>query len=279
MRTIVEYYRPQHLEEALNLLARADVTTVPIGGASELIAEGRSDAQAVVDLRDLGLSYVRHEGDTLRIGATTTLQTLIDTPESAGAWDSELARVVELTAARNLREQGTLAGTLVAAESNNPLAVTLLALDAALSIAPRNDAVSLNDFFTKRRSLLHASLITEITFPLPDPAQTIAFEKVSRTPADLPIVCAAARVRVEEGTLRDVRIALGGVSAAPIRAVRFEGAAEGQPIESIAFEALAGELDPPSDFLGSREYRREMAARLTRRALLRIQHFNRHQTA
>ena len=122
MRNVAEYHRPRHLEEALALLARTDIPTVPIGGGSQLVGSGRRDVQAVVDLRDLGLSYVRREDGVLRVGATTTLQALIDSPESAQAWNGELARIAGLTAARNLREQGTIAGTLVSAESNNPLA-------------------------------------------------------------------------------------------------------------------------------------------------------------
>lgn len=271
MKTIAEYHRPKSLEEALVLLTRRDVATVPIGGASELLAERRRDVQAVVDLRDLGLSYVRVEGDALRAGATTTLQALIDSAELAGAWKGELARAIELTAARNLREQGTLAGTLATAANNNPLAVTLLALEASLAIAgPAGKTVALDEYFARRETFQRAALITEITIPLPRSGEAAAFEKVSRTPADLPIVCAAVRARIEGHVLHDVRVALGGVAAAPLRAVQFEQAAEGCALESLTFESAVDELDPPSDFLGSAEYRREMAAVLTRRAMNRL---------
>ncbi len=275
MRSVTEYHRPQQLEEALRLLARRDVRTVLLGGGSDLVAEGRRDVEAVVDLRDLGLSYIRREGDVLRIGATTTLQALIDSPESAPAWGGELARAIEHTAARNLREQGTIAGTLVAAAGNNPLAVMLLALDASLTIlTPARKTVSLDDFFPNRQSLLHGALIIEIIVPLPHPGAAAAFEKVSRTPADLPIVCAAVRAQIE-GALRvarQVRIGLGGVGRLPMRALRVEQSLEGRPLDQQSIEEAVqaiGDLDPLPDFLGSREYRREMAAILARRAIER----------
>jgi len=94
-----------------------------------------------------------------------------------------------------------MAGTLVVAAGNNPLAVMLLALDASLTIlTPASKTVSLDDFFPNRQSLLHGALITDILIPLPHSGEAAAFEKVSRTPADLPIVCAAVRVRIEGGS-------------------------------------------------------------------------------
>jgi len=269
-RHITEYHRPKRIEEAIALLARSDVVTIPLGGGSHLVAGGRRDVQAVVDLRDLGLTYIRREGDMLHVGATTTLQALIDAPESARAWDDELARVLELTAARNLREQGTIAGMLVSAESNNPLATLLLALNASLALEPGRKAVALDVFFAQRAPLLLGSLITEITVPLPRPGERVAFEKVSRTPADLPIVCAAVRARIEDSLAREVRVALGGVGQLPLRAPRLEQALERAPFDRQTIETAIAELDPPSDFLGSAEYRREMVAVLVRRGLARV---------
>ncbi len=270
----VEYHRPKQLEDALALLARRGVRTVPIGGGSQLIAEDRRDVDAVVDLSELYLSYIRRDGDSLRVGATTTLQTLIDSPESARAWGGELARAIDHTAARNLREQGTLAGTLMSAESNNPLAVMLLALDASLTIVAGDSshlpAIPLDELLSSLATR-HSSLITEIVIPLPRPgdAERAAFERVGRTPHDQPIVCAAVKARIDSGTMRDVRIALGGVAARPMRAARTERALEGRS-DMAAVSQIAGEIDPPSDFVGGAEYRREMAVLLVRRGLERV---------
>ena len=270
MRNVAEYHRPRHIEEALALLARTEIPTVPIGGGSQLIGSGRRDVQAVVDLRDLGLSYVRREEDALRVGATTPLQVLIDSPESAQAWNGELARVSGLTAARNLREQGTIAGTLVSAEGNNPVAALLLALGASVTLQPGGRAIALDAFFARRASLLTGSLMTEVAIPLPHPGESAAFEKVSRTPADVPIVCAAVRARIEGGVVHDVRIALGGVAPTPIRGPRIERRVEGQSPDRISFELADEDIDPTSDFMGSAAYRREMAAVLIRRAVTRL---------
>ena len=256
MPEITEYHRPHTLEEALALLARGHVISAPIGGGSQLIAADRRDITAVVDLSELGLSYVRREADQLRVGATTTLQMLIDLPDARAAWQGELARVAEQTAARNLREQGTLAGTLVSAESNNPLAVALLAVEASLTLMPGPRSVALDEFLSKRAALLVGSLITEVTIPLNGSHERLAFEKVSRTPADLPIVCAAVRARVENRAAHDARIVLGGVADTPI-------------VMHDPEREIPG-LQPPSDFWGTAEYRRAMAGVLSRRAVQRL---------
>lgn len=275
MRDIREYHRPKQIEEALALLARSNVRTVPIGGGSELIAEARRGVEAVVDLRDLNLSYIQRDAGVLRIGATTTLQALIDSPESGPAWDGELARAIAHTAARNVREQGTIAGTLVSAKNNNPLAVILLALGASMTIlAPDPRSVPLDEFFAQRAATQVATpslLITEIVIPLPHPdeAERVAFEKVGRTPADQPIVCAAVKARIDGSRLRDVCIGLGGVASMPVRAAKTGQALEGQTGDD-AVTTIAGEIDPPSDFMGNAEYRRAMAMVLVRRGLERV---------
>jgi len=99
----------------------------------------------------------------------------------------------------------------------------------------------------------------------------MAFEKVARTPGDAPIVCAVARYRLDDGMARDVRVAVGGVGPLPVRLARAEQTLEGKPpSESFiarAAEAAAQEVKPPSDFLASAEYRKEMVRVLVRRVL------------
>ena len=282
---ITEYHRPKHLEEAVALVARPDVRTVPIGGGSKLIAAARRDVEAVVDLRDLNLSTIKQDRDMLCVGATATLQSLLDSPESAQAWGGELARALRHTAARSLREQGTIAGTLASAADTNPLAVMLLALGASLTMftrelewlgrrpatarAPERRVVALDEFFPQRETLLRGALIIEAGIPLPRPGEAATFEKVSRTPADLPIVCVAVKARLAGGRLSDVRVALGGVGPIPLRALKTERALAGLS-DAAALQPLVDDIGPPSDFLGSAEYRREMAAVLVRRAIERL---------
>ena len=72
LRELTEYHQPATLDEALKLLRRTSVKTVPLAGGTSLVPEAARDVQAVVDLNALDLSFVRQEPD-LEIGATTRL--------------------------------------------------------------------------------------------------------------------------------------------------------------------------------------------------------------
>ncbi len=97
--------------------------------------------------------------------------------------------------------------------------------------------------------------------------------RVARTPRDKPIVAVAVRVTRDGDLCGGVRIALAGVADRPICAYEAEDRLKGQLFDKrlvdVAVTNLLEHLDPPSDFKGSSEYRREMAAVLTRRALLK----------
>jgi CO/xanthine dehydrogenase FAD-binding subunit len=94
---------------------------------------------------------------------------------------------------------------------------------------------------------------------------------VSRTPADDPIVSAVAVVTIDEGTVRDARVALTGVWPEPVRLARAPAQLAGSPLNQETIQAVAKavehEVAPQADFLGSEEYRRVMAGVLTQRAL------------
>src|SRR5512139_2322927 len=83
LRELTEYHRPTTLDEALKLLRRTSLKTVPLAGGTSLVPEAARDVQAVVDLSALDLSYIKTSevSENLRgleIGATTKLQAIAD---------------------------------------------------------------------------------------------------------------------------------------------------------------------------------------------------------
>jgi CO/xanthine dehydrogenase FAD-binding subunit len=271
-----EYHRPKTLAEALALLRRPGIRTVPIGGGTQVLAEGSREVEAVVDLQDLGLSFVRQEGMWLRIGATTPLQALVETPETASLGGGILALAARETAPLPLRNQRTVGGAVVGASPEQPLATVLLALDAELVVftepeAPR--ALRLEAFYDYREALRREGMIVaEVRIPLSAAPMGAAFHKVARTPADAPIVGVAVRLfRGVDGACYGVRIAAGGTAPRPVRLIEAEQVLEGRPPDperfATAAEKARARVNPPGDFRGSPEYRREMVAVLLRRAL------------
>jgi len=75
---LVEYYWAEHIDDALLLLARLDIKTVPLAGGTYLLGLQDDSIEAVVDLRDLGLTYISEDGRGIHLGAMTTLQSMAD---------------------------------------------------------------------------------------------------------------------------------------------------------------------------------------------------------
>lgn len=272
MWNLNEILRPTTLSEAVRLLRRPNVKTAVLAGGTTLVPQARRDVQALVDLRDLKLSYIKREGSALRIGAMTTLEKVATSPDVP----SILAQAAHASAPINVRNAATIGGEIASAsaERNAPLPVVLLALDAVLVIyAPEARQSPLASFLAFRDKMLKDStLITEVGIPVTD--ARAAFDQVSRTPSDAPIVCVAVKLRLDtatEGSARDVRVAVGGVGPLPVRLARAEQTLEGKPLSKSliaqAAEAAAQEIKPPSDFLASAEYRREMVKVLVKRAI------------
>ncbi len=247
---IVEYFRPKEMNEALALLSRPDPLTIPLGGGTAL-SHGESSPVAVVDLQDLPLDQISRQGNHLRIGAAVSLQELLlhaDTPPA-------LAEALRHEATLHIRNQATLAGTLVSADGRSPLAAALMALDARLFIEPGGKKVYLGDWLPKRLSRDRRELIVEIEIPL---QAALKFEMVGRAPEDLPVVCVA----IGEWPSGRTRIALGGTGDAPVLAM--DG-----PEKNGAEAAVENAYANASDAFASGEYRSQAAVVLVRRLLSR----------
>jgi carbon-monoxide dehydrogenase medium subunit len=265
LRELTEFHQPTTLDEALKLLRRTSIKTVPLAGGTGLVPEAARDVQAVVDLNALDLSFVKTSevsGDLrgLEIGATTKLQTLIDHEAVRAYAAGVLVKAILDSASRNTREAASLAGSIVAASGNSPLFTALLALDARLIVrgvrGTREDEVALANWMPQPRTL-----IIGVILPALASNTRASYEKVARTPADLPIVCVAARATVDHDQLRDVRLALGGVAEKPIVTTRPAGS-----IDEMAQLAMAT-VTPVDDYFATADYRREMIGMLVKRTL------------
>ena len=247
---ITEYYRPETLPEALELLKQPD--TLPLGGGT-LLSTLKSASVKVVDLQNLGLNTLHKKGNNLEIGATVTLQQLLESEHTPEA----LRTALKLEAPLNIRNIATVAGTLVPADGRSTFTTVMLALDAKLTIVnPKSEIVNLGEFLPLRPDNLSGSLIITITIPL---NVKLAFESVARTPADKPIVCAALASWPSGRT----RLALGGYGKSPLLAM------DGTEAEGLE-EAAQNAFHEATDEWASAEYRMNVAVTLAKRCLEKI---------
>ncbi len=243
---IIQYHRPRTLEEALALLSHPD--TRPLGGGTVLTQKSK-ESFSVVDLQALGLDKLHESGNELEIGAATHLQTLLESPLVTKA----LQAAIRLETPLNLRNMGTVAGTLMTCDGHSPFCVVMLALDTKCWLMTLNETltISLGDLLLLRNEFLRGKLITKIQIPL---NVKLAFETIARTPADKPIVCVA----LAQWPSRRTRLAIGGWGQAPHLAM------DGNEPGGLR-EAARNATSDASDEWASTEYRMDVAEKLTQR--------------
>jgi CO/xanthine dehydrogenase FAD-binding subunit len=252
---ITAYHRPATLEEALSLLSQPAM--IPLGGGTlvNTPAFDKSLAVSLLDLQALGLDRITASGKDLQVGATVTLEQLLQ----SGQIQAALGQALHQEAPLNVRNLATVAGTLVAADGRSPFATVMLALDSRLTLETQGSTQisGLGDVLPLRPEILKGKLITRISLPL---NVELAYESVARTPADKPIL-SAALARWPGGRLR---LAMGGFGTEPILGM---DATDPTGLQPAARHACQGSADA----WASEQYRMDVAAILARRCLTRIE--------
>ncbi len=201
---IIEYQRPQNLEQAKKLLNRENPLTIPLGGGT-LISQKTEQPVAVVDLQLLGLNKITSEKYKCSIGAMCRLQDLVDNADIP----SGLRKAARREANINIRRSATLGGMLVTADGTSPLLGCLLAVDVKLLWEPGNKSIYLGEWLAKDRQKSPGKLITGVEFTIPLEAE---YEDVARSPEDKPLVYVTT-AKWETG---EIRVVMGGSGKSPI---------------------------------------------------------------
>jgi len=245
---IIEYHRPDSVEEALRLLSRKGIKTYPLGGGT-VLNQPSSDKKAVIDLQLLGLNTIEQREKSLIIGSTATLQQILEHK----SLHPVVNKAIRQETTYNTRQVATIAGTLVASDCRSPLGTTLLALDAQIGYLPESEKISIGDFLLMKPFFLGGRLITQVVLATD---VKLSYEYVARTPADFPIVCVGV-ARWDSGR---TRVSLGGYGNSPILVF------DGPNPEGSAVAARDAYLEA-EDQWASAEYRSAVAFTLTKRSL------------
>jgi CO/xanthine dehydrogenase FAD-binding subunit len=288
---LTEYHWAVDMDEALFLLARPGIKTVPLAGGTHLLGQQDSSIEAVIDLRDLGLNTLSEDARGIHIGAMTTLQSLADAPLFGELALNILARAARTApASRLLRNSATIGGTLaLGSAAQTDIITALVALDAeAVVRSGSRTQVDLQGGTTERPGLsllgvvykgkqerriacqeVHEArrpgeLIIEVVVPRPGLHTGAAFTRISRTPSDVALLNAAATVEIVNGRYQRVRLVLGGVNMEPTRLLAVERQYEGTPVHyPIDSQKMLTDLQvgmasfrPPNDMRVSSSYRR-----------------------
>lgn len=273
------YERPSTVDEVVALLAQhGSDARILAGGQSlmPLMNMRLARPAVVVDVnRVAGLDYLRAENGSLAIGAVAR-------DRDAELWAEGRARCPILSEALRwvghveIRNRGTVCGSLAHADPTAELPVVAVALDAELvaQSARGRRTIPAAEFFVSylTTALGPDELLVEARLPALGPATGWSFMEFARRRGDFAIVAAAIFVeRGSDGRCARARVVLGGVDATPLRVGAAEQALLGQALTPERFaeagRAAASGLDPQSDVHASGEYRRKLAAVMVERAL------------
>ncbi|MBI3159127.1 MAG: xanthine dehydrogenase family protein subunit M [Chloroflexi bacterium] len=276
-----EYHAPDSLEAALALRAEhGDEAKALAGGQSLIPAMNFRIAQPalLVDLNGVDeLRFIRMEGDELRIGAMTTQNTL-ERSELAAKHQPLLFETVPFVAHPQIRNRGTLGGSIAHADPAAELPVAAVALDARMKAQSVDGERWIpakqffQGFFTV--DLQPNEYLTEIAFPAMPPRTGWSFMEVARRHGDYAMCGVAARVTLDgKGKCKAARLVYLNVGEGPVDA---EGAAAllvGEKItpesSAAAAEKASAEISPFGSVHASPEYQTHLARVLTKRALRR----------
>jgi aerobic carbon-monoxide dehydrogenase medium subunit len=266
-----EYRAPDTLEDALVALSEGgDDAKLLAGGHSllPLMKMRLAAPELLIDLRKLSdLRGIQRDNGGFRIGAMTTHAAVSQADELGVA-----ALAAGQIADQQVRNRGTIGGSLAHGDSASDLPAVLLACEGSVVARGPNGEreIAAADLFQGflTTSLNDNEILTEVRLPAME-GYDFAYQKFTRRAEDWAMVGVCALVKAEGGQVEDARIAFTNMAATPVRAEAAESALRGEAIDVIpgAAEQAAEGTDPPSDLNATADYKRHLARVLTRRAL------------
>lgn len=263
-----DYKRAGSADEALSLLAEHGDDAKLLAGGHSLIPLMKYRLATPAVIVDIGrlkdLSYIREDGDQIRIGALTRHRD-IEISELLRSQVPLLPQVAAHVGDPQVRHRGTIGGSLAHGDPASDLPSAILALRGTFVISGPSGQreVSADDFFTGflETAVGPDELLTEIRVPKV-PGAGFGFQKFNRRAQDWAIV--GCSVVVGDGFCG---VGLVNMDSRPVRAAGVEQAVVGGASAADAAAAAAEGCEPPSDLNASPEYRQHLARVLVRRAL------------
>ncbi len=273
------YHAPQELEAALDLLGQhGDEAKLLAGGQSllPLLSFRMAAPEHIVDINRLtGLDTLRRTDTGWCIPALVRQRAVERSPEVA-ATVPLLIQALEQVAHPQIRNRGTVCGSLAHADAAAELPAVMLALEATMHLVSRagERRISAEDFFVFHLTTAIADdeLLLDVSVEDLRPRTYSSFQEFATRRGDFGIAGVAAVVTVDEsGVVTRCRIVAAGVAPTPLRLVGAEQIVLGQRLEPAVLMAAGAaareEVSPTGDVHAGAAYRRQLVGILTQRAL------------
>ena len=273
-----EYFVPSSLREALELLSKVKDAKILAGGQSLLtLMKLRLTAPAsLIDINRIpGLNYIREEAGWIIIGALTRHVQLASDPliRRKCILLSEAANVI---ADQQVRNRGSIGGSLAHADPSADLPTACTALGAELKATSKNGTRTIaakdffQDFFTT--TLSQREILEEIRLPVPPPRSSGAYTKLTKGHNDFALVAVATQCSLDpEDGCESINVVVGGVTSKPTHATETERSLLYKRIDDHLIHEAAMKadfaIDPIPDPRASSEMKRTIIRAMGERAL------------
>jgi len=271
------YHRAGSLKEAISMLGQLGENAKFLAGGQSLIPLLKfrfANPEHLVDLNFIpGTSFIKEDSGAIHFGLMT---------RHSEIEHSALARRIPVLhdcaagiADVQVRNQGTIGGSLAEADPSGDWANALITLDTTVHClgASGTRTIPLSDFITDAytTALTHDELVTEVEVKIPPKGSGGAYLAFKRSAPVYPSASVAVQLILAGDVCQDAAIALGCVGLTAIRATEGETALRGQILNdktvATAAEAARSAADPQSDMRGSVEYKRQLIVALAKRAI------------
>jgi carbon-monoxide dehydrogenase medium subunit len=274
-----EYFTPKKIEEALKLLSQYEEGECKViaGGQSLIILMKQKllTPKYLIDIKGLSdLDYIKlDDKQGLKIGALATHRSIEKSPVIQNGF-SVLAEMEQNISSVETRNWGTIGGNVSHGDPGGDPVPVLIALNAKLKMTSLSgeriiDAEDFTlDYF--ETALRHDELLAEIQIPSIPPNTGVKFTKYSQIEGDYATASVAVLITLDKNEICDnVRIALGSVGIAPMRAKKAEEILKGKKISddllAEAGQIASEEASPTTDAEVSEEYKRDLVKVLVKR--------------
>jgi len=279
------FYQPESIPEAIELLRRSSNVAAMAGGTDLLVdmKKGIRRHNEIVSLVKIPELKQITEGEyALFIGTCASHSEVIASP-LVNKFAPALAEATSKIGSDQIRNRGTIGGNICTAASCSDSAPVLLAMNASIEIACRENLriIPLRDFFTfnKKTILKKDEIVTRIIIPKPRFATGSCYEKFGlREAGSISVVSVAVTLTLQEDTITNACVVIGAVAPTPkiceqagdvIKGKKINESGMGSSWLDQAGDAAVRDSIPIDDIRGGAQYRRDVLKVLTKRAASR----------
>ena len=265
-----EYITPRTLKDAVKFLKEHEDESKILAGGQSLIPILKMRFASFGYIVDIGglqdLSYIKRDGDNIRIGALVRTGEVEDSQEIRMN-NILLAEAASQVADSQVRNMGTIGGNCVHGDPGNDLPSVMLALDATYRITGPDGSrdVGASSFYKDSYStdLRETEILTEIVVPVIQHGSGGAYVKHKRRAGDFSIAAVAAFVTINElGNCGTARIAVTSIGPINFRSKKAEDFLVGKKLSdqniSKAVDLMVDSVEPAADPYGSTTFKKEI---------------------